>query len=107
MAALPTSLLPGKAGSSFVSFASARYLDLPHPSCSMVASLSVAGSEDSLCLQACTFKVDYTLENIPGREFGSVFIGTPPENVALTVVKQGWAKVRLLVRYLSTIELIA
>lgn len=39
----------------------------------------------------CTFKVDYVLENVPGRSFGSVFIG--PENVALTVVSKGWAKV--------------
>ena len=45
-------------------------------------------------MQACTFKVDYILENIPGREFGSVFIGSS-ENVALTVVSKGWAKVRL------------
>ncbi len=44
-------------------------------------------------MQACTFRVDYTLENIPGREFGSVFVGEKSENVALKVVSEGWAKV--------------
>lgn len=43
--------------------------------------------------QTCTFRVDYTLENIPGREFGSVFIGPSNANVALSVVSEGWAKV--------------
>ena len=47
-------------------------------------------------VQACTFKVDYVLEIIPGREFGSVFIANA-ENVALTVAAKGWAKVRLTV----------
>ena len=42
-------------------------------------------------MQKCTFKVDYTLENIPGREFGSVFINN--NNVALKVASDGWAKV--------------
>ena len=47
-----------------------------------------------LCLlQTCTFRVDYTLENIPGREFGSVFVGASSENVAVKVVSEGWAKV--------------
>ena len=46
-----------------------------------------------LPLQMCTFRVDYTLENIPGREFGSVFVGPTSENVALRVVSEGWAKV--------------
>jgi endonuclease YncB( thermonuclease family) len=41
-----------------------------------------------------TFKVDYVLENVPGRVFGSVFVGT--ENIALTVVSNGWAKVTAL-----------
>lgn len=45
-------------------------------------------------LQTCTFRIDYTLENIPGREFGSVFVGTASENLALRVVSEGWAKVR-------------
>jgi hypothetical protein len=44
-----------------------------------------------LPLQACVFKVDYVVEQIT-RDFGSVFIGQ--ENVALTVVSNGWAKVR-------------
>ncbi len=45
------------------------------------------------CLQPCTFKVDYTLENIPGREFGSVFLTDKNENLALAVVSCGWSKV--------------
>jgi hypothetical protein len=45
------------------------------------------------CLQPCTFKVDYTLENIPGREFGSVFMTDKNENLALAVVSSGWSKV--------------
>ena len=44
-------------------------------------------------MQTCTFRVDYTLENVPGREFGSVFIGPQSENVAVRVVAEGWAKV--------------
>lgn len=61
--------------------------------------LSLAGTQPSTqghLVQACTFKVDYVLENIPGREFGSVFIGNTPENVALSVAAKGWARVRLL-----------
>lgn len=50
----------------------------------------------AISLQTCTFRVDYTLENIPGREFGSVFVGASSENVALRVVADGWAKVALL-----------
>lgn len=44
-------------------------------------------------MQACTFKVDYTLENIPGREFGSVFLTEKNVNVAVAVVAAGWSKV--------------
>jgi len=45
--------------------------------------------------QPCIFRIDYVLENV-NREFGSVFVGTttPPENVAMSVVQAGWAKVR-------------
>mmetsp|Transcript_9984 Transcript_9984/g.28669 ORF Transcript_9984/g.28669 Transcript_9984/m.28669 type:complete len:953 (+) Transcript_9984:302-3160(+) len=45
--------------------------------------------------QSCVFRIDYTVEGI-AREFGSVFIGqsNPPENLALSVVQAGWAKVR-------------
>lgn len=46
-------------------------------------------------LQACTFKVDYVLENIPGREFGSVFLSGTNENLALLVVSSGWSKVHI------------
>ncbi|DBB17861.1 hypothetical protein WJX82_005615 [Trebouxia sp. C0006] len=44
--------------------------------------------------QPCTFKVDYTLENIPGREFGSVFLTDKNDNLALAVVSSGWSKIR-------------
>ena len=37
--------------------------------------------------------MDYTLENIPGREFGSVFLTEKSENVAVAVVAAGWSKV--------------
>lgn len=40
----------------------------------------------------CVFKVDYVVEQIGNREFGSLFIGQ--ENIALAVVSNGWAKVR-------------
>ena len=35
--------------------------------------------------------MDYKVEAIAGREFGSVFLGN--ENLAKLVVKTGWAKV--------------
>ena len=47
-------------------------------------------------LQPCTFKVDYTLENVPGREFGSVFLTDKNENLAVAVVSSGWSKVSIL-----------
>lgn len=38
--------------------------------------------------------MDYTVDSIAGREFGSVFIGSnSSENVALTVAAKGWARV--------------
>ncbi|CAE6089755.1 unnamed protein product [Arabidopsis arenosa] len=46
-----------------------------------------------LCIgKEVAFKVDYKVEAIAGREFGSVFLGN--ENLAKLVVKNGWAKVR-------------
>ncbi|KAL0721178.1 hypothetical protein Bca4012_035777 [Brassica carinata] len=46
-----------------------------------------------LCIgKEVTFKVDYKLEAIAGREFGSVYLGN--ENLAKLVVQNGWAKVR-------------
>ena len=45
-----------------------------------------------LALQQCVFKVDYVVEQIGNREFGSVFLDQQ-ENVALAVVSGGWAKV--------------
>lgn len=47
------------------------------------------------CVQACVFKVDYTVEQLQGREFGSVFLNQS-DNVALAVATAGWAKVRTL-----------
>ncbi|KAK9827311.1 hypothetical protein WJX81_003519 [Elliptochloris bilobata] len=43
----------------------------------------------------CTFKIDYKLDSVPGREFGSVFLTPQNENLALSVVAAGWAKVRV------------
>ncbi|XP_010483859.1 PREDICTED: staphylococcal nuclease domain-containing protein 1 [Camelina sativa] len=46
-----------------------------------------------LCIgKEVAFKVDYKVEAIAGREFGSVYLGN--ENVAKLVVQNGWAKVR-------------
>ncbi|KAL1196830.1 Ribonuclease TUDOR 1 [Cardamine amara subsp. amara] len=46
-----------------------------------------------LCIgKEVAFKVDYKVEAIAGREFGSVFLGN--ENLAKLVVQNGWAKVR-------------
>ena len=44
-------------------------------------------------VQPCTFRVDYKLDSVPGREFGSVFLASN-ENLALSVVAAGWAKAR-------------
>lgn len=44
-------------------------------------------------LQPCVFRVDYVLEQAGGKEFGSVFVNEK-ENAALSLVAQGWAKVR-------------
>jgi staphylococcal nuclease domain-containing protein 1 len=43
-------------------------------------------------LQTVVFKVDYVVEQIGSKEFGSVFLGQ--ENIALTVVAAGYAKVK-------------
>lgn len=43
--------------------------------------------------QSVVFRVDYAVEAIGNREFGSVFLGQQ-DNVALSVVAAGWAKVR-------------
>ena len=40
--------------------------------------------------------MDYTLENVPGREFGSIFLTEKTENLALSVVSAGWSKVCIL-----------
>ncbi|CAF1880639.1 unnamed protein product [Brassica oleracea] len=46
-----------------------------------------------LCIgKEVAFKVDYKVEAIAGREFGSVFLGN--QNLAKVVVQNGWAKVR-------------
>lgn len=47
-----------------------------------------------LCVgKPCVFRVDYTLEQAGGKEFGTVFINEK-ENVAATLLAAGWAKVR-------------
>lgn len=43
--------------------------------------------------QPCVFRVDYTLDAVAGREFGSVFVGEAKDNLAVAVVEAGWAKV--------------
>lgn len=48
-------------------------------------------------LQGVTFRIDYVVEAIGNKEFGSVFLQTSAgqqENVALSIVQNGWAKVR-------------
>lgn len=57
----------------------------------------------SFALQPCTFKVDYTLPIAPGMEFGSVFIGDQPENLAVTVVAAGWARVSIAASALCSV----
>ena len=44
-------------------------------------------------LQPCVFRVDYQLEQAGNKEFGSVFINEK-ENAAVSLVANGWAKVR-------------
>ncbi|KAF8068404.1 elongation factor G [Scenedesmus sp. PABB004] len=46
--------------------------------------------------QACVFKVDYTVEVAGNKEFGSIILqnGSAQENVAVSIVQNGWAKVR-------------
>ncbi|KAG2491495.1 hypothetical protein HYH03_010073 [Edaphochlamys debaryana] len=43
--------------------------------------------------QPCVFRVDYVVEAIGNREFGSVFLNQQ-DNVAIAVVAAGWSKVR-------------
>jgi hypothetical protein len=45
------------------------------------------------CVQPVVFKVDYAVEQLGNREFGSVFLGTT--NVAEAMVAAGMAKVRM------------
>jgi staphylococcal nuclease domain-containing protein 1 len=43
------------------------------------------------------FRIDYVVEAIGNKEFGSIFLQGPSgkqENVALSIVQNGWAKVR-------------
>eukprot|EP00878_Enallax_costatus_P006933 GHUV01007265.1.p1 GENE.GHUV01007265.1~~GHUV01007265.1.p1 ORF type:complete len:560 (+),score=208.13 GHUV01007265.1:80-1759(+) len=46
--------------------------------------------------QAVVFRVDYVVEVAGNKEFGSVFLqqGQQQENIALSIVQNGWAKVR-------------
>ncbi|MEW5304675.1 MAG: hypothetical protein WDW36_007269 [Sanguina aurantia] len=43
--------------------------------------------------QSVVFKIDYVVEQLGNREFGSVFLNEK-ENVAVAVVTNGWAKLR-------------
>lgn len=45
--------------------------------------------------------MDYKLDAVPGREFGSVFLTPQNENLALSVVAAGWSKVRQIWQYWS------
>ena len=49
--------------------------------------------------QEVTFKVDYKVEAIAGREFGSVYLAN--ENLAKLVVQNGWAKVISIFYFIS------
>jgi len=43
-----------------------------------------------------TFRIDYVVEAIGNKEFGSVFLASPTGpslNIATDIVKNGWAKV--------------
>ncbi|GBF98194.1 hypothetical protein Rsub_10694 [Raphidocelis subcapitata] len=46
--------------------------------------------------QSVVFRIDYVVEAIGNKEFGSVFLpsGQQSENVSLSIVQNGWAKVR-------------
>lgn len=47
--------------------------------------------------QSVTFRIDYVVEAIGNKEFGSVFLASPTGpslNIATDIVKNGWAKVR-------------
>ena len=62
----------------------------------LCARTAHSGRRLSSCLaraQPCTFRVDYKLDSVPGREFGSVFLASN-ENLALSAVAAGWAKAR-------------
>ncbi len=50
------------------------------------------------------FKVDYVVQAAGNREFGTVILqnGSQQENVALSVVAAGWAKVRQNISRLTT-----
>ena len=43
----------------------------------------------------CTFMKLYTVDQIPGRIFGGVFVDAPggPKNVATALLEEGWAHV--------------
>ncbi|KAH0931223.1 hypothetical protein HID58_008340, partial [Brassica napus] len=74
-------------------------------SCLMAPKMARRGGKDEpfaweskeflrkLCIgKEISFRVEYKVEALAGREFGSVFLGT--QNVAKLVVQNGWAKVR-------------
>lgn len=61
-------------------------VDIPKKHLSLLIVILAWGN-----IQACVFSVDYKVEALSDREFGSVFLGK--ENVAVSVVSAGWAKV--------------
>jgi staphylococcal nuclease domain-containing protein 1 len=52
------------------------------------------------------FRVDYTVEVAGNKEFGSLFLqnGQQQENVALSIVQNGWAKVCRVDRNTSCVQ---
>ena len=42
--------------------------------------------------KACTFRIDYKLEALGGKEFGTLFVDN--QNISVSVVTAGWARVR-------------
>jgi hypothetical protein len=69
-----------------------------HPACLALLPLPCDVAAPAHHTQPCVFRVDYTVDVAGGpKEFGSVFLQDEKqhkENVALSVVQNGWAKVR-------------
>lgn len=61
-------------------------------SCRQFTLCSTDQINTTCLLQSVVFRVDYVVEQLGNREFGSVFLNEK-ENVAMAVVSNGWAKV--------------